>query len=95
MLNTSLQATSPSDKHVTQLTTKAHHPSLISVYECYAVSPNRHLSAPPPPRLTVRLLAMMMKLNYIGGTIPDFIRLTWHKAQYTITTLTGNIYLGY
>ena len=49
----------------------------------------------PSPRLTIWFLAMMMKLNYIGGTIPDLIRLTQHEAQYTITTLMGHIYLGY
>ena len=53
----------------------ASSPSLIGVYEHYAVSPSRHLPTPPPPRLTIRLLAMMLKLNYIGGTIPDLIRL--------------------
>ena len=49
----------------------------------------------PPPRLNIRLLAMMMKLNYIGGTINDPIRLTQHEVQYTMTTLIDNIYLGY
>ena len=63
MLTTLSRAASLSGKH-NQL---PRHiiPLLIGVYEHYAVSPSGHLPAPPLPRLTVRLLAMMMKLNYI------------------------------
>ena len=67
-------------------------PLLTGVYEHYAVSPSRCLPTPLPPASLSGLLAMMMKHNYIGGTIPDLIRLKQHEAQYTITTLTGNIY---
>ena len=70
-------------------------PLPIGAYEHHAVSLSGCPPTAPPPRLTVRLLAVMMKLNYIVGTIPDPIRLTQHEVQYKITTLTDNINLGY
>ena len=93
MLTTLSKAASLSGKH--NPPQRSIIPLPIGAYEHHAVSPSRHLPAPPPPRLTVRLLAMMMKLNYIRGTIPDLIMLTQHEVQYTITTLINNIYVGY
>ena len=78
MLTTLSKAASLSGKH-NQL---PRHiiPLPIGAYEHHAVSPSGHPPTPPPPRLTVRLLAVMMKLNYIGGTIPHPIRLTQHEV---------------
>ena len=104
MLNTLLKDASLSGKLATQLTTKALHPTSFSVYEHYAVclsgclpavSLSGHLPTAPSPRLTIQFLTMMMKLGYIRGTIPNLIKLTQHKVQYTITTLMGNLHLGY
>ena len=76
-------------------TAGAHHPLLMGMDEHHAASPSGHLPAPPPPRVTVWLLAIMMKHDYLGGTIPDPIRLTQHEVQHTIKTLTYSIYLVY
>ena len=68
---------------------------LSGAYEHYALSLSGHLPASPSPRLTIWFLTMMMKHGYIGRSAPGLIRLTQHKVQYTITTLMGNIHLGY